>query len=170
VAPYFVGYRDGVSARSRTTKQPPLILVVDDLEDNREMYCEYLGFQGMRAISASNGKDAIDMARAHLPDLIVMDLSMPVMDGWEATRVLKAGAATKEIPVVALTGHAVRGSDDGALRAGFDDFVAKPCLPQHLAEVVTRWLSGKGRRRPVPQTGRRLKLDAVSKRTSRRAK
>jgi two-component system, cell cycle response regulator DivK len=165
-----VRYGGRVPPRSRTTNEPPLVLVVDDLEDNRDMYCEYLGFEGMRAISAANGKDAIDMARAHLPDLIVMDLTMPVMDGWEATRILKAGATTKGIPVVALTSHALRGSDDGALRAGCDDFVAKPCLPQDLAEVVKRWLAGKGRRRPVPQTGTRLKLDPVSKRTSRRAK
>ncbi len=85
-------------------KNEPLVLVVDDFADAREMYGEYLKFCGFRVAEAQNGVEAIDKAKRLKPDLILMDLSMPVVDGWEATRRLKADASTKGIPVVALTG------------------------------------------------------------------
>ena len=72
----------------------PLVLVVDDFQDNREMYCEYLEFAGFRVIEAANGQEAVDQAFEKLPDVIIMDLSLPVMDGWEATRLLKGDART----------------------------------------------------------------------------
>ena len=84
----------------------PLVLVVDDFADNREMYSEYLSFSGYEVIEARNGKEAVDAAQQRQPDIIIMDLSLPVMDGWEATRRLKANPATKDIVVIALTGHA----------------------------------------------------------------
>ena len=119
----------------------PLILVVDDYQDAREMYAEYLQFSGFRVAEAKNGNEAVAQARSLRPDLILMDLSLPGMDGWEATRVLKADEATKHIPIVALTGHALAGASEGARRAGCDSFVTKPCLPDDLVVEVRRMLN-----------------------------
>jgi CheY-like chemotaxis protein len=121
--------------------QEPLVLVVDDFQDNREMYAEYLAFSGFRVIQAANGKEALDQAFANRPDIIIMDLSLPVMDGWEATRRLKADQRTNAIPVVALTGHAMQGHSKGAMEAGCDAFVAKPCLPDQLVAEIRKMLS-----------------------------
>ena len=121
--------------------QEPLVLVVDDFQDNREMYAEYLAFSGFRVIQAANGKEALDQAFANRPDIIIMDLSLPVMDGWEATRRLKADQRTNAIPVVALTGHAMQGHSKGAIDAGCDSFVAKPCLPDQLVAEIRKMLS-----------------------------
>jgi CheY-like chemotaxis protein len=123
-----------------TEQNAPLILVVDDYQDAREMYAEYLQFSGFRVAEAKNGNEAVEQAFALLPDLILMDLSLPGMDGWEATRVLKADARTCNIPVVALTGHALAGSSEGAKKAGCDAFVTKPCLPDDLVVEVRRML------------------------------
>src|SRR5687768_11167902 len=90
--------------------KPPLVLVVDDFADNRDMYARFLEFSGFRASQAANGQEALDKAFAERPDLVVMDLSLPGLDGWEATRRLKADARTKDVPVVAVTGHALEGS------------------------------------------------------------
>ena len=119
----------------------PLILVVDDYQDAREMYAEYLQFSGFRVAEAKNGNEAVDQAFALKPDLILMDLSLPGMDGWEATRRLKADESTKHIPIVALTGHALAGASEGARRAGCDSFVTKPCLPDDLVVEVRRMLN-----------------------------
>jgi CheY-like chemotaxis protein len=119
----------------------PLILVVDDYDDAREMYSEYLQFCGFRVAEARNGNEALEQAFAVKPDLILMDLSLPGMDGWEATRQLKADERTRQIPVVALTGHALAGASEGAKKAGCDSFVTKPCLPDDLVVEVRRMLS-----------------------------
>ena len=124
-----------------TTEPGPLILVVDDYQDAREMYAEYLQYSGFRVAEAKNGNEAVAQARSLKPDLILMDLSLPGMDGWEATRVLKADQRTKNIPVVALTGHALAGASEGAKKAGCDSFVTKPCLPDDLVVEVRRMLS-----------------------------
>jgi CheY-like chemotaxis protein len=124
-----------------STDQGPLILVVDDYEDAREMYAEYLRFCGFRVAEARNGNEALEQAFALMPDLILMDLSLPGMDGWEATRQLKADERTRQIPVVALTGHALAGASEGARKAGCDSFVTKPCLPDDLVVEVRRMLS-----------------------------
>ena len=124
-----------------STEQGPLILVVDDYEDAREMYAEYLRFCGFRVAEARNGNEALEQAFTVKPDLILMDLSLPGMDGWEATRQLKADDRTRHIPVVALTGHALAGASEGAKRAGCDSFVTKPCLPDELVVEVRRMLS-----------------------------
>jgi len=124
-----------------STDQGPLILVVDDYEDAREMYAEYLRFCGFRVAEARNGNEALEQAFALMPDLILMDLSLPGMDGWEATRQLKGDERTRHIPVVALTGHALAGASEGAKRAGCDSFVTKPCLPDDLVVEVRRMLS-----------------------------
>jgi two-component system, cell cycle response regulator DivK len=124
-----------------TDQNAPLILVVDDYQDAREMYAEYLQFSGFRVAEARNGNEAVAQAFSLRPDLILMDLSLPGMDGWEATRLLKADDRTKHIPVVALTGHALAGASEGAKRAGCDSFVTKPCLPDDLVVEVRRMLS-----------------------------
>jgi CheY-like chemotaxis protein len=123
-----------------TTEPGPLILVVDDYQDAREMYAEYLQYSGFRVAEAKNGNEAVTQARALKPDLILMDLSLPGMDGWEATRVLKADEETRHIPIVALTGHALAGASEGARKAGCDSFVTKPCLPDDLVVEVRRML------------------------------
>lgn len=124
-----------------TDDKAPLILVVDDYQDAREMYAEYLQFSGFRVAEARNGNEAVAQAMALKPDLILMDLSLPGMDGWEATRLLKADETTQHIPIVALTGHALAGASEGARRAGCDSFVTKPCLPDDLVVEVRRMLN-----------------------------
>ena len=125
-----------------TDRPHPLILVVDDYQDAREMYAEYLQFSGFRVAEARNGNEALTQAFELKPDLILMDLSLPGMDGWEATRVLKSDERTRHIPVVALTGHALAGASEGAKKAGCDSFVTKPCLPDDLVVEVRRMLNG----------------------------
>lgn len=122
-------------------RQRPLVLVVEDYQDAREMYSEYLRFSGFDVIEASNGFEAIDQATRQQPDIILMDLALPKMDGWEATRQLKADARTREIPIVALTGHALAGHADSALKAGCDAFVTKPCLPDALVAEIQKMLT-----------------------------
>ena len=124
------------------TPRRPLVLVVDDFADNREMYSEYLTFSGYEVIEAKNGIEAVEAAHERLPDIIIMDLSLPVMDGWEATRQLKADERTRRIPIVALTGHALAGHSKGAKEAGCDSFLAKPCLPDQLVAEIRRMLEG----------------------------
>jgi len=124
-----------------TEQNAPLILVVDDYQDAREMYAEYLQFSGFRVAEARNGNEAVDQAFALLPDLILMDLSLPGKDGWEATKELKADSRTRHIPIVALTGHALAGASEGARKAGCDSFVTKPCLPDDLVVEVRRMLN-----------------------------
>ena len=114
----------------------PLILVVDDFDDNRAMYAEYLALNGFCVAEASDGEQAVAQATELLPVLVVMDLSLPGIDGWEATRRLKSDARTKHIVILALTGHAEPSHAQRARDAGCDDFVAKPCLPDELLAKV----------------------------------
>src|ERR1041385_9189136 len=103
-------------------EERPKVLLVDDYPDAREMYSEYLEFCGFEVGEAANGMEALERAVDAAPDIILMDLSLPVMDGWEATRRLKADTRTASIPVVALTGHALAGISEGARRAGCASF------------------------------------------------
>jgi CheY-like chemotaxis protein len=119
----------------------PLILVVDDYQDAREMYAEYLQFSGFRVAEARDGVEAVEQACALKPDLILMDLSLPGMDGWEATRRLKADHTTKHIPIVAVTGHVLADASEEARNVGCDAFITKPCLPDDLVVEVRRILS-----------------------------
>ena len=121
--------------------EKPLVLIVDDFEDNRVMYVEYLQFQGFRVAEAVNGQEAIEQTQKLMPVVIVMDLSLPVMDGWEATRRIKADPKTKHIVVIALTGHAEPAHAKKARDAGCDDFVAKPCLPEALVARIREHVS-----------------------------
>jgi CheY-like chemotaxis protein len=102
------------------------ILLVEDNEMNRDMLSRRLQRRGYDVLIALDGQMGIDMAKASAPDLILMDMSLPVMDGWEATRTLKADAATKHIPVIALTAHAMSTDRDKAIEAGCDDYDTKP--------------------------------------------
>jgi two-component system cell cycle response regulator DivK len=119
---------------------PPLILVVEDFDDAREMYRDYLEFSGFRVETARDGREAIDKARSCQPDLVLMDLSLPGVDGWEATRLLKADPATRHLLIIALSAHALATEGDRARAAGCDGFIAKPCLPPDLVTEVTRYL------------------------------
>jgi two-component system cell cycle response regulator DivK len=131
--------------------QNPLVLVVEDYEDAREMYAAYLKFSGYRVAEAANGIEALERTRELMPDIILMDLALPKMDGWEATRRLKADERTRHIPIVALTGHALAGFAEGARQAGCDAFVTKPCLPDALVSEIQRMLSTKRTEQAVPR-------------------
>lgn len=124
-------------------REPPLVLIVDDFRDNREMYAEYFQFAGFRTEEAANGLEALEKAFSLLPDLIVMDLSLPELDGWEATRRLKRDEKTSHIPVIALTGHALKSHSRVSKEAGCDSFVTKPCLPSALIAEVRRLLESR---------------------------
>jgi two-component system cell cycle response regulator DivK len=127
--------------RHRPDEKPDLILLVDDYQDGREMYADSLRFAGYRTLEASSGPEALQLAVDRRPDLILMDLSLPGIDGWEVTARLKKDARTQHIPIVALTAHALREERDRAERAGCDAFVAKPCLPDELLAEVQRLLT-----------------------------
>jgi CheY-like chemotaxis protein len=132
--------KPAASTAAAAAKEQPLILVVDDFRDNREMYAEYLQYSGFRVAEATNGQEALDRAFELRPDVIIMDLSLPGMDGWEATRRIKSDGRTNAIPVIALTGHALAGHAQSALEAGCDGVLTKPCLPDKLVKEVRRTL------------------------------
>lgn len=117
------------------------ILLVDDFEDGLDMYQEYLTYRGYRIVPARTGEEAIVQARAHRPDVILMDLRMPGMTGTDAMRVLRSDPAFQHVPIIALTAHALDSERTDALAAGFDDLIPKPCLPDHLALAVERILA-----------------------------
>ena len=104
----------------------PKILLVEDNEMNRDMLSRRLKRRGYEVVIAVNGADGVEMASLETPDLILMDMSLPVMDGWEATKSIKAAPATESIPIIALTAHAMSGDREKALAAGCDDYDTKP--------------------------------------------
>jgi len=128
-----------------TAALPPLVLIVDDVDHGREICSEYLEFRGFRVATAADGQEALDKAFELLPDVILMDLSLPKIDGWEATRRLKLDERTRSIPVVALTAHALASAHEKAREAGCDAVVTKPCLPRDLETEVRRQLEGRAR-------------------------
>jgi len=107
------------------TREQPLVLVVEDYQDAREMYAAYLQFSGFDVAEATNGIEAIEKAQSLMPDIVLMDLALPRMDGWEATRRLKNDDRTKNIPVVALTGHDDRETADRCRAAGCAEVLLK---------------------------------------------
>ena len=117
-----------------------LILLVEDFADAREMYHDYLTFSGFRVETASDGHEAVEKARALLPDLILMDLSLPGMNGWEATRILKSDPATRHLTIVALSAHALSVAEIRHGGAACDGFIPKPCLPPDLVAQITGFL------------------------------
>lgn len=117
--------------------QKKTILLVEDNEDNREIYAVYLTHAGYSVLQASNGAEGVTAARASHPDLILMDLSMPVMDGWTATKALKADDATAAIPVLALSAHVLMSGEHQAMREmGFDAYLTKPVEPTAVLAAV----------------------------------
>ncbi|HEY2995178.1 MAG TPA: response regulator [Methylomirabilota bacterium] len=123
--------------RSRE-RSGPIVLIVDDTADARDLYREYLTARGFRVATAPDGDSGIAAARRYRPDVIVMDLAMPWVDGITATRRLKADARTRNVPVILLTGHAYLAIDQGALEAGAAVFLTKPCLPEDLEAQIRR--------------------------------
>jgi CheY-like chemotaxis protein len=121
----------------------PRILLVEDNEMNRDMLSRRLERRGYEVTIAVDGERGIAMARSGLPDLILMDMSLPVIDGWEATRTLKAGEETKHIPVIALTAHAMSTDRDKALEAGCDDYDTKPIELTRLLEKMEALIGTK---------------------------
>jgi CheY-like chemotaxis protein len=112
-------------------------LVVDDYDDAREMYAEFLAYKGFEVIQAQNGLQAVALAESLLPDLIVLDLALPDIDGIEVTRRLKKSPATSAIPIVMLTANAQSKMLDEARRAGCAAVLVKPCTPEELLEVAS---------------------------------
>jgi CheY-like chemotaxis protein len=129
----------------------PLVLVVEDFPDSRDMYVEYLELAGYRAACARNGEEGVALAQALCPDVVVMDLSLPVLDGWEATRILKSDERTKAIWIIAVTGHGERHYVDRAQAAGVDYLLLKPLGPDDLARMVASCIA-RGARRRRPET------------------
>ena len=115
------------------------ILIVEDNADNRELLCQTLECD-YEVIIAMDGQEALQRARAAEPDLILMDLSMPVMSGWEATEKLKEDPRLRQIPVIALSSHAMVGDEARARSAGCDDYVSKPISPSRLLDKIEAWL------------------------------
>jgi two-component system, cell cycle response regulator DivK len=114
----------------------PSILLVEDNEMNRDMLSRRLQRQGYAVTLAADGREAVEVARASRPDVILMDMSLPVLTGWDATRELKSDDATRTIPIIALTAHAMSGDEDRARAAGCDDFDTKPIeFPRLLAKI-----------------------------------
>jgi CheY-like chemotaxis protein len=116
------------------------VLLVEDNEDNRTVYRTILEHFGYQVIEAKNGEDGIRMAREEKPDLILMDISIPVVDGWEATRILKSEEPTASIPIIALTAHALATDRAKAVEVGCDGYLAKPCEPRRVVAEVERFI------------------------------
>ena len=117
------------------------ILLVEDNEMNRDMLSRRLERKGFEVVIAVDGRAGVELASSSNPDLILMDLSLPVMDGWEATRCIKADPATQKIPVIALTAHAMAGDEQKALEAGCDDYDIKPIDFKRLLGKIENYTS-----------------------------
>ncbi len=122
----------------------PTILVVEDNEMNRDMLVRRLLRKGFESVIAVDGQAAVEMARKAMPDLIIMDMSLPVVDGWEATRRIKSAPETRSIPIIALTAHAMPGDRQRALDAGCDDYDTKPVEFASLLEKIETLLAHAG--------------------------
>jgi CheY-like chemotaxis protein len=123
------------------------ILLIEDNEMNRDMLSRRLVRRGYEVVLAVDGEQGIEMARSHKPDIILMDLSLPIIDGWEATRRIKTGEDTRHVPVIGLTAHAMVGDREKALEAGCDDYDTKPIELDRLLNKVEALLS---RAKPSP--------------------
>jgi two-component system, cell cycle response regulator DivK len=117
------------------------VLLVEDNEMNRDMLSRRLTRRGFEVIFAVDGQQGVDLARSERPDIILMDMSLPVLDGWEATRRVKADSATRSVPVIGLTAHAMSGDREKAMEAGCDDYDTKPVELDRLIGKIERLLS-----------------------------
>jgi two-component system cell cycle response regulator DivK len=122
---------------------PKKILIVDDNQDSRELVVKVLKTRGYQTIEAVDGEDALEKAVAERPDLILMDRSLPKIDGYEVTRRLKSREDFKDIPIVALTAHAMRGDREKALEAGCEGYISKPINVRELPGLILSYLRGK---------------------------
>lgn len=123
------------------------VLLVEDNEDNRRVYRTILEHYGYEVIEAVDGEEGVRLARRERPDLILMDVSIPLLDGWQATRILKAEPATSHIPIIALTAHAMQSDRQMATDVGCDGYLAKPVSPREVADMVRHWI-GSPREQP----------------------
>ena len=121
----------------------PKILLVEDNEMNRDMLSRRLIRKGFEVVLAVDGQSGVEMTKTHAPDLVLMDMSLPVLDGWEATRRLKADDTTRQIPVIALTAHAMSSDREKALEAGCDDYDTKPVELSRLLEKIESLLGNQ---------------------------
>ena len=119
------------------------ILLVEDNEMNLDMLSRRLERKGFQVVIATNGQQGVELARSELPDLILMDMSLPVLDGWQATRQIRTIRETEAIPIIALTAHALASDREKAMEVGCDGYLAKPCEPRAVVAEVQRFL-GKG--------------------------
>jgi CheY-like chemotaxis protein len=120
-----------------------VVLIAEDFDDTREMYSYFLSMRGWRVVEAANGRDVLPLVEAHSPDVIVMDLSMPGIDGWELTQRLKADEASAHVPIIVLTGHVLPAERARAEAMGCDSFLSKPCLPVTLERELERFVTRK---------------------------
>ncbi len=116
------------------------ILVIEDVDFNRDLVVQLLEDK-YQVIEAVNGQEGVSIAEKEEPELILMDLSLPVMDGWEATRVLKANSELRSIPIIALTAHAMKGDEEKALAAGCDDYLVKPIDEDELMLKIEKYIN-----------------------------
>jgi two-component system cell cycle response regulator DivK len=119
------------------------VLLIEDNEMNRDMLSRRLMRRGFEVVFAVNGKQGVDLARSEKPDIILMDMSLPIMDGWEATRCLKSDDATRSVPVIALTARAMSGDREKAIEAGCDDYDTKPVELDRLIGKIERLLGNR---------------------------
>ena len=120
----------------------PKVLLVEDNEMNRDMLSRRLTRRGFEVVFAADGQQGVDLARSEKPDIILMDMSLPGMDGWEATRRIKADGTMRRIPVIGLTAHAMSGDREKAIEAGCDDYDSKPVEIERLLGKINRLLNG----------------------------
>lgn len=125
------------------------LLLVEDNEDNRIIYSTVLRHLGYNVLEAQDGVQAVELARSAQPDLILMDISIPRMDGWEATRVLRGDPRTRAIPIIALTAHALADDRARATQVGFSSYLAKPVEPRVVVAEIRRWIGDGSAKKPL---------------------
>lgn len=121
-------------------KEKKLILVAEDEPNNRELAVKILNFSGYDTICAINGQEVIDKLKETTPNLILMDLSLPVLDGWEATTIIRTNPEYASLPIIAVTAHAMEGDRETALEAGCTDYISKPYCSSQLVEIIKKYL------------------------------
>ena len=141
-----------------TQGQSATVLLVEDVADTREMYADYLRHCGFQVTTVTTGAEALDAAREHTPDVILMDAAMPGLDGWAATKLLKNDPITRNVPVLILTAHVFAEHRAKAQEAGADGFIGKPCMPDELArEIIATLQRGRTAPRTTPASERRTR-------------
>lgn len=130
---------------SPDSKRTPVVLLVDDFDDARDLYTEYLTFNGCRVVPASSGAQALELAAAHHPDVIFLDIRMRDLSGIEVVKILRTDAQFATTPILALTAHAMEHEQQEARDAGFDEVIVKPCLPDVVLAAVQRMVHSRRR-------------------------